>query len=85
MIATIAILPGMMIGAFTGCLAGRLTTYRLPVLLVVALASVALLGMWPDCERYIVLAWIPTVVATLILERSTRPPPPDLAPASVLR
>jgi hypothetical protein len=79
LILSIGLIPGTVTGAVVGLVAGATAAKpwrrRALALVVPAALVVAFLGCVFDLERYIVLAWIPTIAGCLLLERATREPP----------
>lgn len=74
-------IPGVMAGILLGILADLVRLrpmFRIPILLAPAAALVALLGTAFELPQLILPACIPTLVSVLILERWTRPKPPDI-------
>jgi hypothetical protein len=80
------IMPGVFAGAVLGLVAEVLTRrprwLRLVALVVPAVGIVALVSYPFDLQTYVPVASIPTLVATLILERATRHQEPELVPAA---
>jgi hypothetical protein len=80
-------IPGMMTGVVLGIIADLLRVrpaLRIAILLVPAVAMVALLGGAFELDQLVLPACIPTAVGILILERSTRPPAPDIPEARTM-
>jgi hypothetical protein len=96
--ALIIAIPGVVIGAFAGALAGRLKRHRIPALVLVPCTGMAfvvlgLLGLFlrdrgdiaaaiREVGPVLLLALIPTA---LVLERWTRPVPELCAPGAIAR
>ena len=80
------ILPGVLAGAVLGLIAEILTKrprwLRLLVLVVPAVGVVALVAYPFNMQMYVPVSSIPTLVATLILERATRHEEPQVVPAA---
>jgi hypothetical protein len=83
------IVPGVVLGALLGWIADVMKPLpiwvRRLVLLVPAVALVAALAAEFALQQFILLASIPTAVATLLLERSTRPSEPPPVPLAQAR
>jgi hypothetical protein len=78
-ITALGLCPGMLAGLVIGRLAAAVEgrpVVRFAALGVLGLATVVALGMVAGLPNFIVPAFIPTLVATAILERSTRDPAP---------
>ncbi|HSD86345.1 MAG TPA: hypothetical protein VLB44_02485 [Kofleriaceae bacterium] len=80
------IMPGVIAGAVLGLVAELLTKrprwLRLVVLVLPAVGIVALVAYPFNLQTYVPVASIPTLVATLILERATRHQEPQVVPAA---
>jgi hypothetical protein len=67
-----ALFTGMVLGAIAGVTPRRNVWLRRALIAIPALALVAALGLFFNVRQMILPAAIPTIVCTLILERSTR-------------
>jgi hypothetical protein len=78
-------LPGLLVGASLGRLAGRLRRYRLATLAAIALGVVLALGWATGAPTsFVASVCIPTLVGTALLERWTRRcEPPPIPPATI--
>jgi hypothetical protein len=77
LVALLGVFPAMFSGLFIGWLAGQLRQsprWRLAVLALPAVGTVAFLGAATGSLQLIALSCIPTLAATSILERWTRAP-----------
>ena len=84
-------IPGLVAGAALGLLAGIIKAYprtlRAVVIAVPAIGVVVGLGALFGCAELVPATSVPTILAALVLERSTRlvAPPPPIPVASLQR
>jgi hypothetical protein len=89
MVTIFGMIPGVLAGLLLGLVAGHMESYgvvpRIAALVVPAILVVIVLATEFGMDELIPVASIPTVVAALLLERSTRKIVPPPVPVAQLR